>query len=273
MQTDKKPNSILWFFALIFLLTWALWAPAIWLSRSGAGQLAAVFHYLGGAVPMLVAVAFVYLVPSAEKPRAYWGRLIDFRRITAGWYLMIFLIVPLLTGLAILLAGSAFELEESATRFLQQPLAFIPFAAFMLVFGPLPEELAWRGYGQDRLQSRISPLAASFVIGICWTVWHLPLFFIEGSYQHGLGVGTLSFWLYMADKIPQSIIMAWVFNHTRRSTLSAVLFHFMVNLTGEIVRLSPRAEVIYIGLWWAAALGVIALWRGRKSTGDPVGDG
>jgi membrane protease YdiL (CAAX protease family) len=90
---------------------------------------------------------------------------------------------------------------------MHQPFGIVRFAMFTLVFGPLPEELAWRGYALDRLQMRWNALMSSLMLEGVWTVWHLPLFFIKGSYQHGLGVGTLGFWLFMMDKVPQSIIM------------------------------------------------------------------
>jgi membrane protease YdiL (CAAX protease family) len=88
----------------------------------------------------------------------------------------------------------------------------------MLFFGPVPEELGWRGCALDRLQERDSALISSLIIGGTWALWHLPLFFIAGTYQHGLGVGTPAFWLFMVTKFPDSILMTWIYNNTRRST-------------------------------------------------------
>ena len=53
------------------------------------------------------------------------------------------------------------------------------------------EELGWRGYVLDRLQEKRSALVSSLILGVVWSLWHLPLFFVQGSYQAGLGVGTL----------------------------------------------------------------------------------
>jgi hypothetical protein len=96
-----------------------------------------------------------------------------------------------------------------------------------------------------------------------WTIWHIPLFGIAGTYQQGLGVGTQAFWLYLLDKVPQSVLMTWIYNNTQRSTQSAVLFHTMVNLVGELFELEPRAEVFYIALWYIVAGLVAALWGAR----------
>jgi membrane protease YdiL (CAAX protease family) len=68
----------------------------------------------------------------------------------------------------------------------------------------------------------------------------------------------------MLDKIPQSIIMTWLYNNSQRSTVTAILFHFMINFVGELLNLSLRAETIYTASWWVAALFVVVLWKTRK---------
>jgi membrane protease YdiL (CAAX protease family) len=205
----------------------------------------------------------------------FWRRAIDLKRIGIRWYAVVLLSVPVLTALGALvdklLGGGGLKLE-AAERFVQQPLMFLPFALFALVFGPLPEELAWRGYALDGLQAKRKALTSSLVLGAAWTVWHLPLFFIPGSYQHSLGLGTGQFWLYMMDKVPLSILMTWVYNNNRQSTLSAILFHFMVNLVGELFDLTLRAEAIYIALWIIAAIGVTVLWGPERLAHDRVGE-
>jgi len=101
-------------------------------------------------------------------------------------------------------------------------------------------------------------------------VWHLPLFFIQGSYQYGLGLGMAQFWLYTMDKVPQSILMTWIYNNNRQSTLSAILVHFMVNLIGELFGLTLRAEALYSTLWIVVAIGVTILWGPERLAHDRV---
>ena len=133
--------------------------------------------------------------------------------------------------------------------------------------------MAWRGYALDGLQRKWNAQTSSLIVGVVWTLWHLPLFFIEGSYQNGLGVGTLAFWLFMMDKVPQSVVMTWIYNNNERSTLSAVLLHFMVNFVGELFDLSPRAEILYIALWFVAAIVVVTVWGLTGRRGAPVQGG
>ena len=133
---------------------------------------------------------------------------------------------------------------ENFSSFLIQPIQLLPFAIFILLFGPLPEEIGWRGYGLDRLLGTYSPLTASLITGTFWALWHLPLFFIPGTYQSGLGIGTLSFWLFLIALLPDSILYTWIFRNTQRSTLGAILFHFATNYSGELLDLDQGAMVI-----------------------------
>ncbi|MGD2205693.1 MAG: CPBP family intramembrane metalloprotease, partial [Anaerolineae bacterium] len=150
--------------------------------------------------------------------------------------------------------------------FLDQPLGILPFAIFILFFGPVPEELGWRGYALDRLQMKWSALGSSLVLGVVWALWHLPLFFVDGTYQNNLGVGTLSFWIFMLEVIPKSILITWIYNNNRRSTLSAVLLHFTDNFIGELFELAERAEFYQFMLWIAAAIVVTVVWGSKTLT-------
>jgi membrane protease YdiL (CAAX protease family) len=269
LKTKELLSSPWLFFALTYGWSWLLWVPAA-LSGLSADELAAqVLIVLGGVSPMLLAVALTYITQERQGRRAYWQRAIQFGRIKLRWYAVIFLTVPLLTVLAalldVLLGGSGGR-PEAMTRFLSQPLAILPFAIFMLFFGPVPEELGWRGYALDRLQMKWNALRSSVILGAVWALWHLPLFFVDGTYQNGLGVGTLSFWIFMLEIIPKSILITWIFNNTRRSTLSAVLLHFMDNFTGELFELTARAELYQFMLWIAASIVVTAVWGPKTLT-------
>ena len=216
---------------------------------------------------MLSAIGLVYLKQDRKGQRDYWWRVIDFKRIRGMWYTVILLMAPALAGLSALIdflsGGEGIQLEVAA-QLLDQPLMIIPSLIFILFFGPVPEELGWRGYALDRLQIRFSALSSSLILGIIWAVWHLPLFFIEGSYQYDLGLGTLSFWIFMVNIVPQAVLITWIYNNTNRSTTSAILFHFMINLVGELFELTKAAEIYQFILWLTIAILVVTIWGPKK---------
>jgi membrane protease YdiL (CAAX protease family) len=277
MNTDQigtKPRlSSPWlFFAVTFGWSWLFWILAarsgLGLSSPGGGGLL----MLGILGPMLAGIGFTYLTRDREGRRDYWRRIVDFRRIHSSWYMAIFLFVPILIAMAVLLdvllGGRGGTWGEVIVGFRSAPWAIIPSALFASLF-PFIEELGWRGYVLDRLQERWSALASGLILGVLWSLWHLPLFFIPDTYQYGLGVGTPAFWLFTVGVIPLTIVFSWIFINTSRSTLAVILFHAMVNFTGELFAVSERADALSILLWVLAAIGVVVLWGAGTLTGRP----
>ncbi|MBN1948553.1 MAG: CPBP family intramembrane metalloprotease [Candidatus Cloacimonetes bacterium] len=240
--------------------SWFFWLGAAWLSRTEEPELVRLLHFLGGAGPLLMALLLLYTRESSLTRRDFWLRVIDWRRIRAPWYLVI-LGLPLLTagtaaGLDYLLGGEGLKLEVTPD-ILTHPLLLLRFSFFILIFGPVPEELGWRGYGLDKLQAEYSALPASFLLGTFWALWHLPLFWIQGTYQAGLGIGTVSFWLFLLELIPLAVIFTWIYNNCHRSILAAILLHFMVNFNGELLALSARADRFEFGVVCLIAILII----------------
>jgi membrane protease YdiL (CAAX protease family) len=48
------------------------------------------------------------------------------------------------------------------------------------------EELGWRSYGEDAVGAYNSWFKESIIFGCIWSLWHVPLFWIPGTYQYGL---------------------------------------------------------------------------------------
>jgi membrane protease YdiL (CAAX protease family) len=222
---------------------------------------------LAAVGPMVTGIAFTYLTRDQEGRRDYWKRVISFKRIPARWYLVIFLFVPILNSLAALLdvltGGTGATWGEAALNFLTNPASIIPSLLFASLF-PFIEELGWRGYVLDRLQEKHSALTSSLILGFVWSLWHLPTFFIRDSYQASLGIGTPAFWLFFAGIVPLTFVFTWIYNNTNRSTLAVILFHAMVNFTGELLTLSERADTYSILLWFVAAIGITAIWSAKS---------
>jgi membrane protease YdiL (CAAX protease family) len=274
----KASNSVLanpWvFFGLALGWSWLFWIIAIILGLRIDSPLGSILGLLGLLGPLVAGITSTYRTRDREGRRDYWQRLIDFKRIGGRWYVVIFLFVPVLIGLSAILdllsGGSGAAWEEPSLQIFAAPWRIIPFALSILLVGPFVEEFGWRGYVLDRLQERWNALVSSLILGVVWSLWHLPLFFIQGTYQYNVGAGSLSFWLFMIGIVPLTVVFTWTFNHTQRSTLAIILFHFMVNFTGELVALSQRAEVYSIILWVVAAIGVTAIW-GAKTLSARVG--
>lgn len=253
------------FFGLAFGWTWLFWILAAILNISAQAPSGRVLVVGGLLGPMLAGIGLASL--GGESRRDYWKRVVDGRRIPACWLAAILLFAPCLMALAILVdvaAGNEATLAAITGRaapFVAAPWTLAPFLLRVLVYGPLPEELGWRGYALDRLQAAHEPLAASLILGAVWAAWHLPLFFIRDMNPHySHGVGSAWFWLFMAQVVAAAVVYSFVFNNTGRSTLAAIIFHFMSNMTVELTNVTDATNLYATLLWIAAAVAVASLW-------------
>lgn len=234
-----------------------------------------VLLVLGGLGPPLAAILLTYREQDSERWRDYWRRVVDFKQISPGWWAVVLLLCPMRSLLAIvvgLLAGEGLPTFDTARGFLAEPLTLVPFVVVTLLYGPLPEELGWRGYALDRLQKRWNALISSLVLGTVWGLWHLPMFFMEGTFQQSeLSIGSTRFWLnYCLSIVALTILMTWVYNNTGRSILSAIMIHFMGNFTGELLNLPDQMEY-YKAIWTVvAAIAVVVIWGPRRLKREQV---
>lgn len=251
--------------------SWVFYGLAVWYGEPEPHPVTLAYHYAGGLVVPAVALVMLLRCHGVGFRQDYWSRALDPRRIGGRWWVVTLGLPPLLMWTAGLLdrgsGGAGVQWETS--QFLAEPWAMAPFAVFIFIFGPLPEELGWRGYALDGLRRRYGAVGASLLLGVVWGVWHYPLYFIEGSYQAGRRDALLMV-LQVVSCVGMSVVMTWVYLHTQRSTLSAVMIHFMINFSGELSQLSRSGEVWLAALWVVAAM--LLVWRGglRK---PPRGEG
>jgi uncharacterized protein len=270
LKTTRPAFASPWtYFLATYVWSGIFGGLAILMDLSMEAAAGLVLVLLAAVGPMVTGIAFTYLTRDKEGRRDFWKRVIDFKRIPARGYLVIILFVPILNGLAalvdVLTGGIGAIWGETALNFLTNPASIILSILFASLF-PFIEELGWRGYVLDRLQEKHSALVSSLMLGVIWSLWHLPTFFIRDSYQASLGIGTLAFWWFFAGIIPLTFAFTWIYNNTNRSTLAVILFHAMVNFTGELFTLTERADTYSILLWFVVALGITAIWSRKPFT-------
>jgi uncharacterized protein len=147
--------------------------------------------------------------------------------------------------------------------FLAAPWLLVPAMLAVFINGPLPEELGWRGYALDQLQARWSAAIASLVLGAIWAVWHLPLFVMTGMVHASQGLGWRA--LFFVNVIAMAFVLTWIFNNTWRSTLGAILFHFMANVSFGLGNVSDGTNLYATLLLAAVALALAYRGVGAKA--------
>lgn len=269
-NADKAPPwpSSAWsgpwlFFCLVFGWSWAFWIATAAAGISVLSTFGKGLELVGLLGPMLGGIGFAYFTQNREGWRDYWSRIVDPTRIPPRWYLIIVLFGPGLWAVAVALdvasgdSAALAQIGKAVAPLLATPSAIFPLVLWTVCFGPIPEELGWRGYALDRLQARWNALAASLILGAIWALYHLPLFYMKDTYHNVQGAWSLWFWLFMAEVVAMAVLFTWIFNNTRRSTLAAILFHFVLNLTAQLVNVTPRTNVYATLLWIVAAIVVV----------------
>lgn len=266
----KEPVGTWSFFAFVYALSWPFWLIAIVLNvrmDTPAGAILGLLGLIGQKAAGLIAARYTY---DRAQWRDYWRRTFDTKRISRPMVWLILLIVPITIGLAftvdVLTGGSGAEWGPPALNFIAKPWTIIPFALLIFFVGPM-EEFTWRGYVLDRLQARYNALVASLILGVAWSLWHLPLFYFAGSYHYGLGAGSAAFWQFMLGIIPLNVLFTWVYNNTNRSILAAMVLHFMMNFTAEMFDLTQRADLFWMVGWALVAIGLVVRFGPRTLTG------
>jgi uncharacterized protein len=246
------------FFALTFAWTWSLWWGAVAAELSFDQPLFRLLYLLGVFGPLLGA-AWVVSRGDRRYRCEFIRRVGDPRRISARWWLALVLVAA---GPAVLGAAAARAAGTAATIPDHSVAAVVTVIGFALVAG-LAEEPGWRGAASDAWQVRTHPLWAALGIGALWSVWHMPLYFIEGSYQHGIGFASVRFWLGSLALVQLGVLYVWLANGAGGSILIAILAHAGFNIAGELVPSSTLRDGVAFFIIAATTLGVIAATRGR----------
>lgn len=237
------------FFILTFVITWGLGAFAILLPVQFQAQFGDLtdtspMYFLAVAAPTLSATLLTLAREGRAGLGALYARLARWR-FGVHWYALVLVGIPALGWLVSRITGSEpLKDVDGQTQFLW--LMF-----FLLISGPLGEELGWRGFALPRLLRRFSPFVASLILGALWGVWHLPAFFLGDMVQ-----ARLSLPMFLLSAPCLSLLVTWVFLHTGGSVLITVLIHYMVNACASIlgVQLPALTVVMLVGAILVLAL-------------------
>ncbi len=267
MQIIKNKKSGVMFAAITLIWTWGVLAVPIICGLDFANIITKISYVLMGASPSVIALIFVFFSGDRVYKNSFLKRIVSLGSVRAKGLAAIFLLVPTVTVLSACIDFliTSTPLDTSVlSSYLQNPAGLIMFAAFTLVFGPLAEEIGWRGYLLDCLK-KLGPLVYGVGIGLIWAIWHLPMFFIAGTYQNGLfEQGLLLVLCFFLSTTALGVIIGEIAKKYN-SILAAILFHFMINFTGELIPLSISAELIKLALYILIAVAIIGRYYHMKN--------
>ena len=276
---DRRPA--LAFVLLTYALTWGLVSPvATALVGKSIGQLPVWLLGLGliGAYgPTLSAIILTGIRFGKPGLRALFRKLLLWR-VGIGWWLYALLLpAALYVGALAVYAATGGVVGSFIPALGLGRLA--PTLLFLLPFGPLAEELGWRGYLLPHLQQRTTALFASLALGVIWTAWHLPFFWIPGAaLPAGSPVNLTTVGPYLLGTTGTAVFFTVLANHSKGSVLLAIVLHLMSNGTRQVIRLmlpsltaagatTVQSQELIVG--WLSVVLLLLVFGARHLTRKP----
>lgn len=203
------------YLTLTFMLTYLTWGGIVIANMFGFLQygtrLFMVFYMIGGNAPAIISIACI-LHSKTMTVKQFFKTIFEVKQSPLH-YLIVFLLLALEFGMFALLGKITVLLP------LYLAIAFVP---IMIIGGGL-EELGWRFILQPAMQRKFPFPIATLLTALIWAVWHLPLFYIEGTLQ-----STQNFINFTIFVIGLSFILATIYRISESIWL-CILFHSAYN--------------------------------------------
>lgn len=230
------------FFALAYLFTWIFWVPAIFIK----GNAGALLMMIGLLSPAVVSTLFVVFSGSDLLKKDLKVKLVGLYKVKWSNVLLAILQFAGIVAASILLSllfGQSLN-QFSFTEDFSFTGVGIGTAFVTITLAAILEEVGWKGYCEDSIGAYMNWFWESMIFGVIWSLWHLPLIFIEGTYHAGLMVNPLFVVNFFVSAVPMGFIITWVYLVSDRSILACIIYHFVVNFLQEKIAMTPETKCV-----------------------------
>ena len=266
---SSETRNLVFYFLIAYGFTWLFWILEAQAMKGRLGTSIITNFLLGPRNPAawgpaVAAFSLTYLNEGIQGIKTLLKRATNttFSKI---WWLPTFLLLPILTGSALLLSilteGTAPEVA-----WLANPIALLigwdSFISIFLFRGPLQEEFGWRGYALPRLQSRFNALISSIILGVMWFVWHIPYYTMVGEEA----IFQSQFIGLSISHILLTILITWLYNNTNGSILVALIFHTTISFSWVLFPFvdTQLGSMYYFFLLLLATIIILVIWKPKR---------
>jgi membrane protease YdiL (CAAX protease family) len=216
------------FFFVTFLWSWLFWIIPIILSRIGVisiinfkSSIYGLLVIIGAFGPAMGAFISLYTIDGKGSVKKY---LKSFISLNFGW--KVWLAIILVTGFSSFIAWFVPELfGENRLQSNLPNIYILPvYILFILFLGGGQEEIGWRGYILSFLERKFGLIIGSLILGIIWSIWHIPLWYFPGSNQI-----YMNFFGFIVLCIGGSYFYSWVIASSGNRLLSGIIVHGFAN--------------------------------------------
>lgn len=220
----SQPELALPFLLITTGITWVLWWSIVIANQFGflkyGTPIMMLFFMIGGLSPSIAATALILKTKQMTK-KELTKTIFDFKQPVLLYMIVIIIaiisyVIPLLMNRATVFAP------------IYMPILLLP---VNLIGGGL-EEIGWRFLFQPALEKKYNFTIATIITSVVWALWHLPLFFIAGTFQ-----ANWSFWAFLILSFGLSFMLAAIYK-VSGSVVLCILFHTIWNAMGESISLN-----------------------------------
>lgn len=244
----KSQKQMFSFVLITFTLSFLCWYLSMQVNATIFNiDLAPLLVQVGNFMPSIVGLIFLIATyeKGSKKPRM---------KFSFKFFLLALLLMPLIVGVSYFIGSIFFKVEFDSLLLpiiLDNPLSlFVMILYFVVLQGPLGEEIGWRAFFLNELLKKNNVLKASIVVGLVWSFWHIPKFFMDNTIQnelfqsYGLVATLVGYTIYT---VCLSIIISWLYCKTNKNIVFVLVFHAMANFShGLITILTQMNGVILI---------------------------
>lgn len=216
------------------MISWSFLYPSYQLIKQNDEITPLALIGLIGAYGPSIAAIIVQSILDKKKLKTLLKKLIQFR---SQWKLLLFvIIVPIiLYVIAYLIAALIYKGDLNVHWVLGFSNIHFWFLA-ALPFGPMGEELGWRGFLLPKLLDKFSIIKSTILVGIAWGIWHLASFSFPGAaIPDFLPVSFWSILLFCVNTIALSMVYTYVHFKSNGSVFMAIILHAFFNAAANIV--------------------------------------
>lgn len=225
-----KRHAVVAYWILALVISWSVWLPLIAQAQGWANfQVPFALHYLGAFGPLVAALVMTRLLGGMDGLRELWIRITRWRVGWTSWVIAIGIPLGLFALSLVVTVAMGNPLPDLA---LMGQVNYLPYLGILVLplwiitYG-IGEEVGWRGFALPRLQNGRSALGATLILGVMWSLWHLPAFFYLETYMK---LGFAMFPMFALGIISGAVVLTWLYNTSRGSILMVALWHALFDL-------------------------------------------
>ncbi len=213
LRTLAQRDPLIVYLLLNYAISWSFLYPcyqAILNAEEDTFPLWALIGIPGGFGPSIAAL----IITALNEGKAGVKQLLrKFRYFNVHWkWYLIVLLLPIVLYFLATVSTSLFGFPIGESAYEEGIKMALIFLLLALPFGPLMEELGWRGYMLPALLKQYNVFKSSLILGFSWALWHLASFTFPGAAIPAVfEVNAWTIFLYFLTIMSETLIFSYVY--------------------------------------------------------------